>query len=132
MGSSSPPSRLRLSTDDRPRSGWFDKTDSEAIAHSEFQQTPHKASATHELLAGAAAFEVRFRAPDPMHIWRGSQAAQAYEKHCKENGQPQDHAVAKELVAGFVGAFFDREMETVGVCAFPVRHVPLIDPLLGR
>lgn len=36
----------------------------------------HKASLSHELIAGAAAFE----------------AAKAYEKHCAENGKPDSHA----------------------------------------
>lgn len=42
-------------------------------------------------------------------------AAKAYEKHKAENGQPSSHAEAKELLAGFAGAFIDREFETKGV-----------------
>jgi hypothetical protein len=30
-------------------------------------------------------------------------------------GQPDDHAKAKELLAGFAGAFIDREVETKGL-----------------
>lgn len=30
-------------------------------------------------------------------------------------GQPAEHARAKELIAGFVGAFVDREVETRGL-----------------
>ena len=36
----------------------------------------HKATISHELIAGAAAYE----------------AAKAYEKHCAENGKPSNHA----------------------------------------
>lgn len=49
---------------------------------SAFQVTNHKAELSHELIAGAASFE----------------AARAYEKHVAENGQPANHAVAKELL----------------------------------
>lgn len=42
-------------------------------------------------------------------------AAKAYEKHKEQNGQPSSHAAAKELLAGFAGAFIDREFETKGV-----------------
>lgn len=44
------------------------------------------------------------------------QAAREYEKHCEANGKPASHAEAKELLAGFAGAFVDREFETRGVC----------------
>ncbi|KAF8528740.1 hypothetical protein JB92DRAFT_2599270, partial [Gautieria morchelliformis] len=61
----------------------------------------HKASLSHELIAGAAAYE----------------AAKAYEKHCAENGKPDSHAKAKELVAAFSGAFIDHVVETKGLDA---------------
>lgn len=48
-------------------------------------------------------------------IWRTSQAAKAYENHCRENGKPESHAEAKEILAGFAGAFIDREFETRGL-----------------
>jgi hypothetical protein len=36
-----------------------------------------------------------------------------YEEHCEAvNGKPDSHAKAKELVAGFAGAFIDRMIET--------------------
>jgi hypothetical protein len=54
---------------------------------------------SHELIGGAAAYE----------------AAKAYENHCAANGQPASHAEAKELFAGFAGAFVDREVETKGL-----------------
>ncbi|CAG7854678.1 SubName: Full=Related to phosphoglycerate mutase family protein, putative-Aspergillus clavatus {ECO:0000313/EMBL:CCA66420.1} [Serendipita indica DSM 11827] len=77
--------------------GWFDNDSDEAQAYEQVKH--HKASFTHELLAGAASYE----------------AAKAYEKHVAENGQPASHAEAKELLAGFVGAFIDREVETKGL-----------------
>lgn len=59
----------------------------------------HEAKLSHELIAGAAAFE----------------AAKAYEDHKAKNGEPDNHATAKELLAGFAGAFIDREFETKGL-----------------
>lgn len=67
------------------------------------------------LIAGAASYE----------------AAKAYENHCNQNGTypsplghtiqshqaigtPGSHEEAKELMAGFAGAFVDREAETRG------------------
>ncbi|KAF8197748.1 hypothetical protein K438DRAFT_1584862 [Mycena galopus ATCC 62051] len=77
--------------------GWFDDNSAQDIAYNDVCR--HKASITHELIAGAAAFE----------------AAKAYENHCKANRQPASHAEAKELLAGFTGAFLDREVETKGL-----------------
>jgi hypothetical protein len=62
-------------------------------------QSEHHAKISHELIGGAAAFE----------------AAKAYEDHCAANGRPASHAKAKELLAGFAGAFIDREVETRGL-----------------
>ena len=86
----------------------------------------NKASFTHELIAGAASYE----------------AAKAYENHCDANGllispylsfstitvctnvmysdifdagDPGSHQEAKEIAAGFSGAFVDRECETRGL-----------------
>ncbi|KAG8906134.1 hypothetical protein FRB99_007524 [Tulasnella sp. 403] len=60
---------------------------------------PHQAELSHELIAGAAAFE----------------AAKAYESHEAKNGAPPSHAVAKEIMAGAIGAFVDRTAETKGL-----------------
>ncbi|KAE9410553.1 hypothetical protein BT96DRAFT_969556 [Gymnopus androsaceus JB14] len=79
--------------------GWFSSDSDQAQAYDQFQQAPHKAEVSHELISGAAAYE----------------AAKAYENHCAANGQPDSHAKAKELIAGFVGAFVDREVETKGL-----------------
>jgi hypothetical protein len=51
---------------------------------------------THELLAGAAAFE----------------AMRMYEHHRQREGIPVHHRVAKELLAGFVAAEIDRHFDT--------------------
>ncbi|RSH80318.1 uncharacterized protein EHS24_008894 [Apiotrichum porosum] len=63
------------------------------------QQSGNQASITHELLGGAAAFE----------------AAKAYENHVAANGEPSSHATRNEILAGFAGAFIDREAETRGL-----------------
>ncbi|KIK03213.1 hypothetical protein K443DRAFT_676876, partial [Laccaria amethystina LaAM-08-1] len=60
---------------------------------------PHKAALSHELIAAAASYE----------------AAKAYENHRAENGEPTSHAKAKEILAGFAGAFVDREVESKGL-----------------
>ncbi|KAF7365755.1 1 concanamycin induced protein c [Mycena venus] len=81
--------------------GWFHHESDEAQAHNEVVNAPHKAALSHELIAAAASYE----------------AAKAYEKHCEENGKPDSHAKAKELLAGFAGAFVDRMVETKGLDA---------------
>jgi hypothetical protein len=98
-----------------------------------YQNTGHQATVSHELIGGAAAFEVwphfSFFIDELTDIL---QAAKAYENHCAKNGKPDSHAQAKELLyiclilwerytylryrAGFAGAFIDREVETRGVC----------------
>lgn len=42
-------------------------------------------------------------------------AAKKYEEYKEKEGQPSSHAKAKELLAGFAGAFIDHEFETKGV-----------------
>jgi len=79
--------------------GWFGADSDQAQAYDTYQSTDHKASLSHELISGAAAFE----------------AAKAYENHEAANGKPGSHAEAKELIAGFAGAFIDREAETKGL-----------------
>ncbi|KAI9323737.1 hypothetical protein BX666DRAFT_1889939 [Dichotomocladium elegans] len=61
----------------------------------------HEGHLSHELIAGAAAFE----------------AAKAYNEHCEKNGNPTDHAMAKQLLAGFAGAMVDKLIETKGLDA---------------
>ncbi|KAI9508866.1 hypothetical protein F5148DRAFT_963608, partial [Russula earlei] len=79
--------------------GWFDDDHEYAQAHDQVASAPHKAELSHELIAGAASFA----------------AAKAYEDHAAKNGKPDSHAKAKELIAGFAGAFIDRIVETKGL-----------------
>ncbi|BGP18196.1 hypothetical protein JCM10213_009040 [Rhodosporidiobolus nylandii] len=77
---------------------WDNDNSEQAQAYNTVQNEENKASWTHELLAGAAAFE----------------AQKAYADHCEKNGKPESHAVARELLAGFAGAAADRLIETKG------------------
>ncbi|KAH7254444.1 hypothetical protein FSOLCH5_011503 [Fusarium solani] len=79
--------------------GWFDSDSDQAQAYDQVVNRPHEAEWSHELLGGAAAFE----------------AAKAYENHVSRNGHPDSHAKAKEILAGAIGAFVDREVETRGL-----------------
>ncbi|KAI9508865.1 putative phosphoglycerate mutase family protein [Russula earlei] len=80
--------------------GWFDNDHQYSQDYDNYQSGPkHESSVTHELIAGAASYE----------------AAKAYEDHVARNGQPDSHAKAKELIAGFAGAFVDKEFETHGL-----------------
>ncbi|GBE79548.1 hypothetical protein BKA93DRAFT_745912 [Sparassis latifolia] len=79
--------------------GWFSDDSDQAGAYDQVVNAPHKAELSHELIAGAASYE----------------AAKAYERHCAANGQPASHSEAKELVAGFAGAFVDRMAESKGL-----------------
>ncbi|KJK84207.1 hypothetical protein H634G_00570 [Metarhizium anisopliae BRIP 53293] len=71
----------------------------QAQAYDQVTNRPHEAKWSHELIGGAAAFE----------------AAKAYEDHVARNGHPDDHAKAKEILAGAIGFFVDREVETKGL-----------------
>lgn len=62
----------------------------------------HSGNITHDLLAGAVAFE----------------AAREYENHVAKNGKPDDHAMAKELIAGFATAAATHLVETKGRDAY--------------
>ncbi|KAF5389122.1 hypothetical protein D9757_004915 [Collybiopsis confluens] len=79
--------------------GWFSDDSEQADAYNQVTSSPHKAELSHELLAAAASYE----------------AAKKYEDHVAENGQPDSHAKAKELIAAFSGAFIDRIVETKGL-----------------
>ncbi|KAI7868414.1 hypothetical protein BDF14DRAFT_1792866 [Spinellus fusiger] len=63
------------------------------------EESENKGSFTHELIAGAAAFE----------------AVKAYNKHCEKQGKPSEHAVAKQLLAGFAAGALDKLIETKGL-----------------
>ncbi|KAF4984064.1 hypothetical protein FZEAL_677 [Fusarium zealandicum] len=79
--------------------GWFNDDSDQAQAYDQVVNRPHEAKWSHELLGGAAAFE----------------AAKVYEDHASQNGHPDSHAKAKEFLAGAIGAFVDREVETRGL-----------------
>ncbi|KAE8163261.1 hypothetical protein BDV40DRAFT_299595 [Aspergillus tamarii] len=79
--------------------GWFGDDSDEAQAWNEVINAPHKAELPHELIGTAAAYE----------------AGKAYEKHVATNGLPPNHARAKEIVAGFAGAYIERIIETKGL-----------------
>ncbi|KAI0335478.1 hypothetical protein GY45DRAFT_1342545 [Cubamyces sp. BRFM 1775] len=79
--------------------GFFHHESDEAQAYDQVVNAPHKAELSHELIAAAASYE----------------AAKAYEQHCEREGKPQSHEKAKEIMAGFAGAFIDRMVETKGL-----------------
>ncbi|KAJ7228595.1 hypothetical protein GGX14DRAFT_613756 [Mycena pura] len=83
--------------------GWLHKLhsdDEKAYEQVVNAETPeHKAKLSHELIAAAAAYE----------------AAKKYEEHCAENGKPDSHAKAEEIIAAFSAAFVDRMVETKGL-----------------
>ncbi|GAA5881187.1 hypothetical protein JCM16303_004835 [Sporobolomyces ruberrimus] len=59
----------------------------------------HKKHWSHELIAGAAAYE----------------AAKKYEDRCKKNGKPESHEKAKELISAFAAAEATKLIETKGL-----------------
>ncbi|KAJ5267097.1 hypothetical protein N7478_009905 [Penicillium angulare] len=79
--------------------GFFDNDSEEYRHHEEVTQRPHEAKWSHELIGGAAAYE----------------AMKAFEEHEAREGKVDDHAKAKEIIAGLAGAFIDREVETKGL-----------------
>lgn len=79
--------------------GWFSNDSDQAAAYEQVINAPHKAQLSHELIAAAASYE----------------ASKSYENHIRANGQPASHAEAKEILAGFAGAFVDRLVETKGL-----------------
>ncbi|CAL5867056.1 uncharacterized protein PFLUO_LOCUS1268 [Penicillium psychrofluorescens] len=82
--------------------GWFSDDSEQADYHQQWNNSEpqeHEASFAHELIAGAASYE----------------AAKAYEEHEEREGKPESHEKAKEIMAGFAGAFVDREVETRGL-----------------
>ncbi|RMZ89821.1 hypothetical protein DV736_g2948, partial [Chaetothyriales sp. CBS 134916] len=82
--------------------GWFGDDNGPEQASNDYDNIgdgEHKAKLSHELLAGAASYY----------------AARKYEEHESTNGKPASHQEAKELLAGFAGAFVDREAESKGL-----------------
>jgi len=80
--------------------GWFGDDHDCAQSYNSYQEGPkHESHVSHELIAGAAAYE----------------ASKSYEQYEAQNGKPENHAKAKEIAAGFAGAFVDKEVETRGL-----------------
>ncbi|MCJ1412030.1 hypothetical protein MMC19_006122 [Ptychographa xylographoides] len=105
--------------------GWFSNDSDQAQSMQQFQQTDNKPELSHELIAGAAAYY----------------AADKYEEHCEANGQPASHDEAKKIMAGFAGAFVDREVEPRAENAFDRERVqrdasqqvqPMLDQQYGQ
>ncbi|ODN84296.1 hypothetical protein L202_00276 [Cryptococcus amylolentus CBS 6039] len=87
--------------------GLFDAFNNDASGRDEVynidsSNEEHKAKLSHELIGGAAGFE----------------AMKAYEQHQAANGKPANHALAKELLAGFAAAEVDKLFETKGLDAY--------------
>ncbi|CAA7259794.1 unnamed protein product [Cyclocybe aegerita] len=79
--------------------GWFDNDSDKQEAYDQVINAPREAKLSHELIAAAASYE----------------AAKSYEDHVAQNGQPENHAKAKEMLAALSGAFVDRMVETKGL-----------------
>ncbi|CAO1619138.1 unnamed protein product [Parajaminaea phylloscopi] len=75
--------------------GWFGSDAHEDV----YGGREHESKFSHELIGGAAAFE----------------AMRAYEQHEAREGKPANHALAKEIIAGFAGAEVDKLFETKGL-----------------
>ncbi|KIL65563.1 hypothetical protein M378DRAFT_10688 [Amanita muscaria Koide BX008] len=80
-------------------------TDSKQYQDSE--AVKHKAHLSHEVIAGAAAYE----------------AAKAYQEHCKKNGKPSSHEKAKDIFAGLAAVAATRLFETKGLDAYDKAKV---------
>lgn len=79
--------------------GWFSDDSDQAQAYDEVVNAPHKAQLSHELIAAAASYEVCSSLfVSLLSLTFFLQAAKAYERHCEENGQPDNHAQAKEIL----------------------------------
>ncbi|KAF8500862.1 CipC1 protein [Russula emetica] len=79
---------------------WYGDDHECAQQYNTYNDAPkHQSHVSHELIAGAASYE----------------AAKAYENHVAQNGKPPTHAKAKEIAAGFAGAFIDKQFETHGL-----------------
>ncbi|CAO1621051.1 unnamed protein product [Jaminaea pallidilutea] len=75
--------------------GWFGSD-----AHADvYGGQKHESHLSHELIGGAAGFE----------------AMRAYEQHQAREGKPANHALAKEILAGFAAAEVDKLFETKGL-----------------
>ncbi|KAI9682551.1 MAG: hypothetical protein M1829_000344 [Trizodia sp. TS-e1964] len=88
--------------------GWGESHEAyQVVNNSDDGELPHhEAHKSHELVAGAAAFE-GFR---------------LFEQHQESEGKPVSHAFAKEMLAGFAAAEVDKLAETKGLDAYDRRE----------
>ncbi len=82
--------------------GFFSRDAKDQVYNVDPDNEDHKSSLSHELIGGAAAFE----------------AMKAYENHERQNGKPENHARAKEILAALAGAEVDKLFETKGLDAY--------------
>ncbi|KAG0231630.1 hypothetical protein B0O80DRAFT_495558 [Mortierella sp. GBAus27b] len=75
--------------------------------YEEFKHSEHTSSFTADLVAGAAAFE----------------ALKAYEQYVAENGTPDSHSKAREILTGMVNATVDRNVESKGLDFLDINAV---------
>jgi hypothetical protein len=102
VGSHTTPTRLRLTARCVCNIVAISPINTHPACRYQFYDSDNKAELSHELIAGAASYE----------------AMKAYEEHCQKEGKPESHERAKEIIAGFAGAFIDRELETRGVSTY--------------
>ncbi|KAJ5719044.1 CipC1 protein [Penicillium malachiteum] len=119
--------------------GWFSDDSQQRSHHEQWNSSDpkkHEASFAHELIAGAASYEAAKAYEE--HEKREGKCPAPTQHHTppilpnsyipsdrtlnKPNlitgftiGKPESHEKAKEIMAGFAGAFVDREVETRGL-----------------
>ncbi|GAA5874502.1 hypothetical protein JCM1840_000798 [Sporobolomyces johnsonii] len=80
--------------------GLFENDSEQRKAYTEVvEEGKHKSHLSHELIAGAAAYE----------------AAKQYQEHVDKFGKPASHQKAKDLLAGFAAAASTKLIETKGL-----------------
>ncbi|KAG8886778.1 hypothetical protein FRB98_001002 [Tulasnella sp. 332] len=84
-------------------------------AHDEVEKAPHKAKLSHQLIAGAAAFEECPRGTLNVVELELGYFAPAYEHHEASNGTKVRFALIKSVVAAAIGAYIDRIVESKGL-----------------
>lgn len=93
----------------------------QAQAYEQVTERPHEAKWSHELIGGAAAYEaakayedhVARNGENSLLFWTRISKFTCLTLHCA--GHPDEHAQAKEILAGAIGFFVDREVETKGL-----------------
>ncbi|KZZ90068.1 hypothetical protein AAP_04018 [Ascosphaera apis ARSEF 7405] len=85
--------------------GWHDSEKAHEEVYNGDEMEHHHAKFSHNVIAGAASY----------------QAMKAYSDHKAKHGTPDNHATAKNVIAGIVGAEVDRLAEGKGRDAWD-RH----------